>query len=154
MIIIIIWRNFVGNAGPNCWKMVIKSIRKLTTIRNNGTIQFQFFHRCIVGAMGSKFVNGLPCFSRITFRLTKSIRIMMGFWGLLTCEGGGKKESLQSLDLWRLASLILRSVLSMKFVSLIIYMGRGTKGDVTQGDLQWWFLVKHSVATLLQHCFE
>ena len=54
--------------------MVIKSMRKLTRIRNNGTIQLQFFHRCIVGATESKFVNGLPRFSRITFRLTKSIR--------------------------------------------------------------------------------
>ena len=42
----------------------------------------------------------------------------------------------------------------MKFVSLIIYMGRGTKGDVTQDDLQQQFLVQDSVGTLLQHCFE
>ena len=62
--------------------MVIKSIRKLTRIRNNGTIQLQFFHRCIVGATGSKFVNGLACFSRITFRLTKSIGIIRCFRSL------------------------------------------------------------------------
>ena len=60
-------------------KLVIKSIRKLTRIRNNGTIQLQFFHRCIVCVTGSKVVNGLPCFSRITFRLTKSIRIIRCF---------------------------------------------------------------------------
>ena len=36
--------------------MVIKSIRKLTRIRNNGTIQLQFFHRCIVGETGSKLL--------------------------------------------------------------------------------------------------
>ena len=62
--------------------MVIKSITKLTRIRNNGTIQLQFFHRCIVGATGSKLVNGLPRFWRITFRLTKSIRIIRGFRSL------------------------------------------------------------------------
>ena len=56
IIIIIIWRNFIGKAGPNCWKMVIKSIRKLTRIRNNGTIQLQFFHRRIIGETGSKFL--------------------------------------------------------------------------------------------------
>ena len=82
IIIIIIWWNLIGKAGPNCWKMVIKSIRKLTRIRNNGTIQLQFFHRCIVGATGSKVVNGLPCFSRITFTLTKSIRIIRCFRNL------------------------------------------------------------------------
>ena len=71
-IIIIIWWNFIGKAGPNCWKMVIKSIRKLTRIRNNGTIH----------ATRSKFVNGLPCFSRITYRLTKSIRIIRCFRSL------------------------------------------------------------------------
>ena len=69
--IIIIWWNFIGTEEPNCWKMVIKSIRKFTRIRNNGTIQL---HRCIVGGTGSKIVNGLPRFSKITFRLTKSIR--------------------------------------------------------------------------------
>ena len=53
--------------------MVIKSIRKLTRIRNNGTIQLQFFHRCFVGGTGSEFVNGLPCFSQITFRLTYTV---------------------------------------------------------------------------------
>ena len=73
---------FHWQGGPNCWKIVIKSIRKLTKIRNNGTIQLQLFHRCIVGATGSKFVNGLPCFSRITFRLTKSIRIIRCFKSL------------------------------------------------------------------------
>ena len=44
--------------------------------------QPQFFHRCIVGATGSKFVNGLPCFLRITFRLNKSIRIIRCFRSL------------------------------------------------------------------------
>ena len=57
-------------------------IKKPTRIRNNGTIQLQFFHRCSVVATGSKFVNGLPCFSRITFRLTKSIRIVRCFRSL------------------------------------------------------------------------
>ena len=28
------------------------------------------------------------------------------------------------------------------------------KGDVTQDDLQWWFLAQHSITTLLWHCFE
>ena len=62
--------------------MVIKSIRKLTRIRNNGAIQPQFFYWFIVGATGSKFLNGLPCFSRITFRLTKSITIIRCFRSL------------------------------------------------------------------------
>ena len=63
--------------GPVVEKWSLKALaRKLTSIKNNGSIQLQFFHGCIVGAMGSKFVNGLPCFSRITFRLTKSIRII------------------------------------------------------------------------------
>ena len=44
-------------------------------------MEFHFI-RCIVGATGSKFVNGLPCFSRITFRLTKSIRIIRCFRSL------------------------------------------------------------------------
>ena len=43
---------------------------------------------------------------------------------------------------------------SMKFVSLIIYMGKGTKDDVTQDDSQRQFLVQDGVAILLQHCFE
>ena len=51
-------------------------------MRNNGTIQLQFFHRCSVVATGSKFVNGLLCFWRITFRLTKSIRIVRCFRSL------------------------------------------------------------------------
>ena len=59
--------------------MVIESTRKLTRIRNNGTIQLQFFHRCIVAETGGKLVNGLPRYSRITFRLTKSIRIIRCF---------------------------------------------------------------------------
>ena len=45
--------------------MVIKSIRKLTRIRNNGGIQLQFFQRCNVGATGSKFVNGLHVFREL-----------------------------------------------------------------------------------------
>ena len=57
-------------------------IKKPTRIRNNGTIQLQFFHRCSVVATGSKFVNGLLCFWRITFRLTKSIRIVRCFRSL------------------------------------------------------------------------
>ena len=79
-----------------------------------------------------------------------------GVLGLLTFEGGGvvKIKCLQILDLWRLASLMLCSVLSMKFVSLIIYMGKGTKDDVTQDDSQRQFLVQDGVAILLQHCFE
>ena len=82
IIIIIIWANVIGKAAPNCWKMVIKSIRKVTKIGNNGIIQLQFFHRCIVGATASKLVNGLPRFPRITFRLTESIRIIRCFRSL------------------------------------------------------------------------
>lgn len=44
--------------------------------RNNGIIQFQFVHHCIVDTTRSKLVNGLPRFSRITFRLNKSVRII------------------------------------------------------------------------------
>ena len=36
----------------------------------------QFVHRCIVGATESKFVKDLPRFSKMTFRLTKSIRLI------------------------------------------------------------------------------
>ena len=57
----------------------------------------------------------------------------VGVFGTADIRGGGvvKIKCLQILDLWRLASLMLCSVLSMKFVSLIIYMGKGTKDDVT-----------------------
>ena len=41
-----------------------------------------------------------------------------------------------------------------EFVSLIIYMGKGTKDDVTQDDSQRQFLVQDGVVILLQHCFE
>ena len=43
----------MASRGPIVEKMVIKSIRKLTRIRNNGIIQFQFFHRCNVDTTGS-----------------------------------------------------------------------------------------------------
>ena len=59
--------------------MVIKSIRKLTRIRDNGIIQFQFFHRCIIHTTGCKLIKGLPRFSRITLRLNKCIRIIRCF---------------------------------------------------------------------------
>ena len=72
----------MARRGPIVEKWSLKALKKPTRIRNNGTIQLQFFHRCIVGATGSKFVNGLPCFSRITFRLTKSIRIVRCFRSL------------------------------------------------------------------------
>ena len=70
----------MARRGPIVEKWSLKALESLLVrIRNNGTIQLQFFHRCIVGATGSEFVNGLPCFSRTTFRFTyvvfKNVRI-------------------------------------------------------------------------------
>ena len=49
----------MARRGPIVEKWSLKALESLLArIRNNGTIQLQFFHRCIVGAMGSKVVNG------------------------------------------------------------------------------------------------
>ena len=64
----------MARRGPTVEKWSLKALESSLELEIMELVQLQFFHRCIVGATGSKFVNGLPCFLRITFRLTKSIR--------------------------------------------------------------------------------